>query len=531
MKKIIYILGLFIVMTSCSSGFLKEYSQDLSRVQTYEDLNELLVGSAYLPLGLFSNEWNSFQTVNPNFARIHFMSDELDENLAITLDGDHVGSVRKSYFPYFTWQQSTFLDNEGKDTYDTFEANTWTLAYEKIGNINMILAELKNLSPSNDKEILLSKEIAGEAYFLRANYYYMLVNLYGEPYAPSTAASTLGVPVKTTEYVEDVEYTRNSVQEVYDQINKDLDAAEENLKEVTAPKTIYHAGINAVYLFRSRIYLYMQDWANAEKYAKLSLQQNSNLQELIGFKEDNYPLSSSSPESIYANGATTLGNLLIQSPGEEGNSYDTNAPIYSASAHLYGLYTEEDARKTVYFSTKDDKDSQQPCYHKIDNSSASYGKYKTASDVFMLRTPEAYLNLAEAAAQQGDNATACQYLNKLRDTRIKNNIAVSLSGADLMTFIREERERELCLEGHRWFDLRRYSVDANYPFSKVIEHTFTTFVYKSYRYMHQKTEYYRLEKNDKAYTLNIPKSVREFQVSIGSNERPVRSAFRTVNYQ
>ena len=33
-------------LMSCSSEFLKEYSQDLNRVKTVDDLNELLVGDA-----------------------------------------------------------------------------------------------------------------------------------------------------------------------------------------------------------------------------------------------------------------------------------------------------------------------------------------------------------------------------------------------------------------------------------------------------------------------------------------------------
>lgn len=36
-------------------------------------------------------------------------------------------------------------------------------------------------------------------------------------------------------------------------------------------------------------------------------------------------------------------------------------------------------------------------------------------------------------------------------------------GEDLVNLIRDERRRELCFEGHRWFDLRRYAVNPKYP--------------------------------------------------------------------
>ena len=102
-----------------------------------------------------------------------------------------------------------------------------------------------------------------------------------------------------------------------------------------------------------------------------------------------------------------------------------------------------------------------------------------------------------------------------------------MSGNALIDFIREERAREFLLEGHRWFDLRRYTVCKPYPWSKVIEH----------EYMYYSMDYgkdldyidtYRLEKNDQAYTLPIPREVREFQVSIGNNPRPARVANREV---
>ena len=43
-----------------------------------------------------------------------------------------------------------------------------------------------------------------------------------------------------------------SVAEVYDQITADLDEAENDLKDVTAPQTVYHVGIEAVYVLYAR---------------------------------------------------------------------------------------------------------------------------------------------------------------------------------------------------------------------------------------------------------------------------------------
>ena len=44
-----FVAALLLTANSCSSDFLKEYSQDLSRVKTATDLNELLMGDCKTP--------------------------------------------------------------------------------------------------------------------------------------------------------------------------------------------------------------------------------------------------------------------------------------------------------------------------------------------------------------------------------------------------------------------------------------------------------------------------------------------------
>ena len=49
------------------------------------------------------------------------------------------------------------------------------------------------------------------------------------------------------------------------------------------------------------------------------------------------------------------------------------------------------------------------------------------------------------------------------------------SGEELVDEIRNERRKELCLEGHRWFDLRRYAACVKYPFKKEIVRVFAEY--------------------------------------------------------
>lgn len=519
-------LAVLPLTTGCGSDFLEEYSQDLSRVQTAGDLNELLMGDCTLPLGLFSNDNYYFQYENPNYMVLHFMGDELQENLKVSVDPDRV-YTRNTFYPYFTWQQNCFIDYESKTTLENDEATYWNLAYEKINNCNMVIDAGEQMACSDEQEEALRQRVLGECYFLRATYYFVLANLYGKPYAPETAANQPCVPIKLSPSVDDIEFSRNSVAEVYAQIKSDLDKAEKLLVSAS-PAGIYHASITAVYIFRSRIHLFMQEWESARHYAQLALEKNDVLQDLRNFGTTVYPISASNPEVLYSNGSSCLGNMLFQAPGKRSeNDY---MPVYCISDHLKGLYEANDARLTTYLTTRADLTNRTCTYHKIDCSTASYGKYKEVSDVFSLRTAEAYLNMAEAEARLGNDMEACSWLNLLRQKRLTEADDICLNGGELVTFIREERERELCLEGHRWFDLRRYQVDAVYSYSPVIEHTMTWYKYQNRDYLPSYTNYYRLEPYDDAYTLNIPKAVRDFQNSIGSNSRPDRQPFDIVNY-
>jgi hypothetical protein len=75
----------------------------------------------------------------------------------------------------------------------------------------------------------------------------------------------------------------------------------------------------------------------------------------------------------------------------------------------------------------------------------------------VFRLSEIYLNYAEAEAELGQTATALTYLNLIR-TRAGMPAVTSGGGADLIAKIQQERRIELCFEGHRFFDLRRWGL-------------------------------------------------------------------------
>ncbi len=78
----------------------------------------------------------------------------------------------------------------------------------------------------------------------------------------------------------------------------------------------------------------------------------------------------------------------------------------------------------------------------------------------IFRLGEIYLNYAEAKFELGDEATAREYLNKVRARPTVNMppIPATVTGADLKQRIINERRVELAFESHRFWDIRRWKI-------------------------------------------------------------------------
>lgn len=516
MKNSLFI-GLLLIFSACSD-FLKEYSQDLAKVETVADLDELLLGSAYLYAGKITYEsFVSGIDGDPYNIFIHFMSDELTQN-EVSLSSGSVFYTVDDLFGYYTWQRQVGIDPQGKTVGK--EDAYWKTTYKYINTTNMILDELGRVETNNLQEAADKIRIEGETYFLRAYYYFNLINLYADPYAPSKAADTRGVPLKTTSYVEDKEFTCSSVARVYEQIIRDLQKAEQCLAQ-TEHKSIYRADLTATYLLASRVYLYMQDYNNACTYAQLALDRNDNLLDLNTFTGTDNVLTAQSPETIFSMGGYLLYAYLT------GEEYDDKENLFYISKDLADVFEDgNDLRKSLYI-----KESEYGyLLRKVSWGRKHFNETCSVSDNALFRTSEAYLNLAEAAALNNDEATARRVLGQLQAKRYRSAPSIQESGNALVQLIREERQRELCLEGHRWFDLRRYTACEKYPWSKSYRHSFTEFKFRGWDKVPIVTRTYELQTNDKAYTMAFPTEVLNFQNTLNNNERPEREPVETINY-
>lgn len=512
-KQIIYGLAVTVVgctsLTSCDS-FLEEYSQDLAKVNSWEDLDEVLLGSAYIKTGRFyiANS-TQYSDRDCHFDILHFMSDEI----VMTDDKYEMSDYYESMFPFLTWQQDTGVDKQFR--YVGGDEAYFNEPYSRINVCNMVISLIDSQPAATETDEMQKRRVKGEAYFLRGLYYFFLANLYCEPYNPSTASSTPGLPLKFSEVIEDKEFDRATLAETYAKVLEDLAFAEEYL-EGTVRKSVYRADQNTVRLLQSRVYLYMQDWPNAIAKAREVLEKQSSLMNAGAKSVGDSWLDASSPELLFS-----MGDYLIAFYFRDARY---NIPALNVSDDMISLFSDDDLRKPRFIGYSEYR-NRPNVFRKINGQASAVGSYTSVGSVFTFRTPEAYLTLAEASAYNGDEATARTTMEKLLATRMSGKVAVTESGHELIDLIREERAREFLIEGHRWFDLRRYTVCNPYPWSKEIIHGYVYI--DNYDYSH--TDWYRLEKNDKAYTLPIPRTILNFQVSLGSASRPSRQAFTSTN--
>ena len=429
MKRYIRLLGVLLILFSSCSDFLEEKSQDLIIPKSVKDYREFLFGEAYI------RDETQIHTY------LDIMTDDVKENIKGSFLG---GDTRASGYGYYTWQ----ADPEQTVSGAISEDKAWETYYHSILICNITLDNIGDISGSKAEK----EDLKAEAYALRAYCYFMLVNLYGQPYNQATAETDLGVPVNDVVGMEDRKFVRESVAEIYRQIESDLKEAITCFKASNLTKTCFRWNLPATYLLASRVSLYKKEYDKAIEYATYVIAAQPQLYDLSAMSDDDYFLNEKNPEILF-----TYGYYLV--------SYyawlaKCNFPI---SDDLQALYGDNDWRLTHFFYKRRAVYTAQKS-----ETSGTTGIYGYA-----FRTAEAYLNRAEAYAQMakaGQNeyfAKAVSDLNSIREKRIKNYSSQAWTSStfnnnaeNLIETCREERRREFCFEGMRWFDLRRYGMKS-----------------------------------------------------------------------
>lgn len=494
-------------LSGCSD-FLEPESQDEFIPRDATSMNEILLGEAY-PRRDISN--------------LNIFVNLLDDDLTgAPYQEDPQGFDSNVYWAPYTWQSDMYevMKDAGKGYTST---DMYRIYYSLLKGANAVLDYIDDIDDSAEE----INNVMAQAYALRGFLYFNLVNIYGAPY--NSDKNALGVPLKLTSAIEERLMVRNTVEECYAQILADFHKAEDlylSLPESRQWMSNKRTSLPMVQLMLSRTYLYMEDWTNASLYAE-RVMKNPNFS-LENLNPGAYTVfhTYASPETIWGYGAVTdmVGWVADNSTASNGVKVH---PYFMASDGLMAAFDESegDLRKDCYIcryplSVIDYKgeDVNMPLafskhvvtfdsnkYFRIGNSSSSFGR--------SLRLSEAYLNYAEAEAMLTHAENAKTALNTLRKKRFASDSYqdVDISDANaLIEFVHNERRRELCFEGHRWFDLRRWGMPE-------IKHCW----YSSENTMIE----YTLTVGDPSYTVPIPVNAMELNNSLQQN--PLAAAPRT----
>ena len=140
----------------------------------------------------------------------------------------------------------------------------WTYYYLWIKNCNTVIA-YPNGEPTESQ-----KTGVGQAYAMRAMFYLDLARMYSaKTYAEDKNALTVPKITEATTREMSTNNPRMTNEEAFNFILSDLDKAEEYLAGYERT-TKYTPDLSVVYGLKARTYLTMEDWVNAEKYAKLA---------------------------------------------------------------------------------------------------------------------------------------------------------------------------------------------------------------------------------------------------------------------
>ena len=480
--------------TGCSK-YLEEKSQDEVKPSTVAELQQLLMGEVY-PAG----------SAEPSFhAYLDMMTDDVSSNFNAD---KYAPPVYKRYQPIFTWRDDMFELMEAAQA--TEALNTYENYYHRIMGCNVVLDMIDGVRGDQAAR----ENVRAQALAMRSYFYFMLVNLYGQPYnaAGVDINTALGVELILSSTVSDAYPVRVSVARIYEQVEADLLKALPLIEQYGKNNSKYRATDVFVYNLLSRMYLYMEKWELAQKYASLGLASNASLLRLADISKPYYDnaspatnvYSSNSPEVIwfgYASASEYKGMKLIPN----------GVPVFQVSPDLQSKYeynansstNRGDLRLRFYHAWE----YEDQCCWTIPFvlTGGKNGSKQTSSEPTKgMRVAELYLNRAESNIQlylkNNDDAlrtAALEDLNFLRsyryDTRTVQYAPVNFSGTALLSFYRDERRRELSFEDHRWFDLRRYGMPE-------IRHKLQTTA-------GQAPVEYVLQKGDKRYVLPFRRSV------------------------
>lgn len=327
---------------------------------------------------------------------------------------------------YYLWEEETYMP----DAWDAGFAG----AYEKVLYANVVLDGLNDYSPANDLERARMSELEASARFYRAMGHFEVLMHFSEPFDPDQD-DQLGVPIRLTSDIN-VKVGRSTMKESFSQIITDLESGVEQLPAKASIPT--RPSRWAALAMLGRVYLAIQDYAQAFDYSKEALEMGDELMDFKGLNSDlPYSFEVFNPEVIFYQRHLS-------------SRFTTNGASF-VNPDLVDLYDSSDLRREYFLLPS----SSEGLYNFKGNYTGDFYHFGG------IAVDEVLLNLAESAARTGKELEANAALGYLLENRMNENFQLpgDLTGEVLLSSILMERRKELLFRGIRWMDLKRLNQD------------------------------------------------------------------------
>ncbi|MEG1692502.1 MAG: RagB/SusD family nutrient uptake outer membrane protein [Bacteroidales bacterium] len=439
--KILLLSGCIVSLSGCSDYLnpdVKEYATGnqidelgKSNPDAIVTITEALIQGVYAFTGDYQSSHDAFGLMSLNLA-----GDLSTEDMV----------QAKNHFFYYDYE----VDNRNA-TYRR-PGKSWSYCYTLISKANEVISKI---DPNTTNKAL--KSTLGQALAMRAQGLHLAIQRFQKTYIGNENAP--GVPVYLTEKDGEASvFGRGTVSAVYARIFKDYIKAIELLDGYTrSAKTMVDKQVACGLL--ARAYMATQDWANAEKYAKMA-RAGYQIMSATQAGVDGYN-DITNTEWMWGFDTNSENTNMFASFQSHTSTFD---PGYAGAV---GAYKVIDRRLCDKMSAKDVRRNLY-IYDGGKKKKLPYGtnnKFKATqawlSDNPYMRASEMVLIEAEALAHQGKGGAAASVLSELMSKRDETWSKSSVTVEDVFL----QKRLELWGEGVIFYDYLRLKkgINRNYP--------------------------------------------------------------------
>ena len=366
----------------------------------------------------------------------------------------------------------------------------WGTIYQQILAENNVLVNIP--ADTENQELMMYR---AQALGFRAFDYWVLAQNYQVNYAGHE--SMLCVPVITEENMADAAnngIARNTVEEVYTQILKDINEAIEltdksgmKVSQLMDSKPRRMMGIDVLYGLRARVYLTMHKYAEAAADADKAITLSSCTPYSI--EEVNHPTFTSLDDHSWMWGLAVAETDRIVTSGiinlpshlcSFAYGYVTVGAWRGTNAKFFNAIPESDFRRGWFLDENFESPNITEAQHeyllsygkgsvkdtgagifpylnvKFDSYQSVLNQSTNASDIPMMRIEEMYYIKAEGLAMSGNPAGGLEVLTQFEKTyRNPDFTTKATSPEEIQDVIWNKRRLEFWGEGLSWFDIKR----------------------------------------------------------------------------